>query len=171
MIIKRKYFSSSFLKRLGGNKELKEGIFKALKNGKIDKDLPNNLPEDLRRYITYLRSEDINGAETMSGDSGNGTTFTLYGAESILKQITGEKIPFNVRRTGKKRAVLFMSRNYVLYYDVDRNEYVMSEEANRMDLIGRFANKVFGGDKVIFTSRNLLDAIRYMFKSIVTYYY
>ena len=45
MIIKRKYFSFSFLKRLGGNKELKEGIFKALKNGKIDKNLPNNLPE------------------------------------------------------------------------------------------------------------------------------
>lgn len=34
MIIRRKYFSSSFLKRLGGNKELKEGIFKALKKWK-----------------------------------------------------------------------------------------------------------------------------------------
>lgn len=59
----------------------------------------------------------------------------------------------------------------LLYYDKEQKNYVISEESNRIDLIGRFANKVFGGDKVIFTSRNLLDSIRYMFKSIVTYYY
>ena len=59
MIIKRKYFSSSFLKRLGGNKELKEGdvvlveVENEIKEGKVirvDKNISEqNFPIPVKR--------------------------------------------------------------------------------------------------------------------------
>ena len=104
MIIKRKYFSSSFFERLGGNKELKERMLKAIKSGNIDSSLPKELPDDLKRYITFLQKEGINNRETMGGSKGTSTTYALFGAKSILNQISGEKIPFDVRRTGKKKS-------------------------------------------------------------------
>lgn len=59
IILRQKTYG--FLARLGGNKELKDKMFKAIENGRIDSQLPKDLPEDFKRYLTFLRD---NGMET-----------------------------------------------------------------------------------------------------------
>lgn len=174
IILRQKTYG--FLARLGGNKELKDKMFKAIENGRIDPQLPKDLPEDFKRYLTFLRDNGMETKnETMSGDKGNGTTFIIFSLKTVLNQITGDKIPFNIRRPeGLRRVVIMYAGQYKLYYDCDKKIYVVSQEEDRVNLIGRAIDKLFNpkeSDKVRYSSHSLSDAITWIFKSIVTYYY
>lgn len=174
IILRQKNYG--FLARLGGNKELKKKMFKALENGRIDSQLPKDLPEDFKRYLTFLKDNGMEKKnETMSGEKGNGTTFIIFSLNTVLDQITGNSIPFNIRRPkGLKRAVIMYVGQYKLYYDCDKKNYVVSQEEDRTNLIGRAIDKLFypkESDKIKYTSNSLSNAINWIFKSIVTYYY
>lgn len=174
IILRQKTYG--FLARLGGNKELKDKMSKAIENGRIDSQLPKDLPEDFKRYLTFLRDNGMETKnETMSGDKGNGTTFIIFSLKTVLDQITGDKIPFNIRRPeGLRRAVIMYVDQYKLYYDCDKKIYVVSQEEDRTNLVGRALDKLFHpkeSDKVRYSSHSLSDAITWIFKSIVRYYY
>lgn len=173
MIIIRQNNYSSFLQRLRGNQELKAEMFKAIGGGSIDKSLPKELPEDFKRYVTFLKN-NISKNTTMSGDKGNGTSFVVYGYNDVMNQLENNKIPFNVRRNGIDRVVLFQSKSYLLYYDKEQKNYVISEESNRIDLIGRATDKIFKPreeKRKVVVSKDLIPAIKWMFMHIVTYQY
>lgn len=111
----------------------------------------------------------------MSGNKGTGgTTFTVYGYKDVMNQLENNKIPFNIRRNGIDRIVLFQSKSYLLYYDKEQKNYVVSNESNRIDLIGRAADKLFKPNeekRKVFVSKYLVHAIKWMFTHIVTYQY
>lgn len=173
MIVLRQNNYSSFLEKLKGNPKLKTEMFKAIKGGSIDRNLPKELPDDLKRYITFLKN-NISKDTTMSGDKNSGTVFKIYGYNSVINQLENNKIPSNIRRTEIDRVVLFQSKSYLLYYDVEQKNYVISNESGRFNLIGRAVDKLFNPSeekKKVVTSKSLISAIEWMFRSIVTNYY
>lgn len=174
IILRQKQYG--FWERLGGNKKLKETLFVALKSGRIDSQFSKDLPEDLRRYLTFLKDNGMEKRnESMSGDKGNGTSFLIYSLNTVLEQLNEGKVPFNIRKPeGLRRAVLMFVSQYKLYYDCDKKIYIISDEQDRFNLVGRAIDKLFHpkeSDKIIYSSHSLLDAISWLFKSIVTYYY
>lgn len=43
-----------FMEKLKGNPKLKSEMFYAIKSGDIDPEVPEELPDDLKRYMTFL---------------------------------------------------------------------------------------------------------------------
>lgn len=165
MRIKR--FSESYIqKEFGFMEKLKSEMFYAINSGDIDPDVPKELPDDLKKYMTFLIDNGYeNGKETMRGDGG--TIFTLFSYNSLIKQYLENKTPFGVRSTKERRIVLMQCQNYTLSYIVDQQVYAIYEE-----LISRGVNKLFGtSKKPIYTTDSLYTAVDKLFKSVVTYYY
>lgn len=160
-----------FMEKLKGNPKLKSEMFYAIKSGDIDPDIPKELPDDLKKYMTFLIDNGYeNGKETMRGEGG--TIFTLFSYNSLIKQYLENKTPFGVRSTKERRIVLMQCQNYTLSYMVDQQIYAIYEEAASFDLITRGVNKLFGtSKKPIYTTDSLYTAIDKLFKSIITYYY
>lgn len=160
-----------FLDRLGGNTKLKDLMFKAIRGGKISKDVPSDFPEDLKRYMTFLLDNNIKGREQMSGDKGSGMVYTLYGYNSIMDQIAG-KVPFGVRKTDFPRIVLIQSGSFLICYLINEKKYALYEEAASFDLISRGVNRLFGvSNKPKLVSDSLETIIRTTFASIVRVVY
>lgn len=75
MIIKRK---DSVLDRIKGGIELRSKIIKALLSGGIDPSVPNDLPEDLRKYMTFLKDNGIEKSKEIISDKFGKVVFAIF---------------------------------------------------------------------------------------------
>lgn len=169
MIIKRKCFG--FLDRMKGNPELKSKMMRAISSGRIDPSVPSDLPDDLRRYMTFLIDNGIEKSREIISNGSGGVVFAIFPYKKLIEQYNGE-VPFGVRSTNENRIVLMQTTDYTISYSIDDSVYELREEANSIDLIGRFTNRLFrSSEKPVFISKFLKDVIMEAFTTLVTIHY
>lgn len=167
MIVKRKCFG--FIDRMRGNPELRKKMLSCFSSGRIDPKVPKELPEDLRRYMTFLIDNGCeNSKEMMSTGNNSNVNFSLFSYNQLIRQLYENKTPFGVRSTNEKRIVLMQSINFTISYSIDNNQYELREETNSTDLVGRAVNRLFNtSNKPVLTSKSLAALIVNSFLSLV----
>ena len=162
-----------FMETLKGNPKLKSEMFNAIKSGDIDPDIPEELPDDLKRYMTFLIDNGYeNKRLSMGGANSSGTSYAIFSYNSLIDQYLKNKTPFGVRSVKDRRIVLMQCNSFTLSYMVDQGVYAIYEEASSLDLIGRGVNRLFGtSKKPKYTSDSLYTAIDWLFRSIITVHY
>lgn len=133
---------------LKGNPKIKEA-FLAWNRNKIDPEIGNDpslhgVPKELKSYITFLYEY------IPDEDKGVGRKpIFLLSYECVMEQFEKGKVPFSFRKIKEKRIILgwingggqdnFME---ILAYYPEENVLKVTREPGRIDLIGRFANRV-----------------------------
>lgn len=191
MIVRRKLYSEnsvnksersySFTETLKGNPKIKQELLNSARYTKIspavEEDFSNDIPESLKRYLTFL----INSKQEKDGVmiTNNGLQYKLYSYNSILEQFDKGSVPFGVQSSKSYRRIVLMAAyaddgGFVISYNLDDKYFVVTKESAKFSYITRGVNWLFGekGPQEKFKTDDIYKAIEYAFNSFgaIRYY-